>query len=120
MGMPCAHDMQDRLIEQGTLQLDDIHHHWYLVTPLPRVMEPLVLEPARENLGRRVQLSKVQSRRGNRASRARTSTSQAGTVTSRAHPAIRRTRAATSSTKRNPSEFEVVLKSQRQLRKRQN
>jgi hypothetical protein len=33
MGMPCAHDMQERLIKQGTLRLDDIHHHWYLRHP---------------------------------------------------------------------------------------
>jgi hypothetical protein len=111
--------MQEQLIEQGTLQLDDIHHHWYLATPLPHVMEPLVLEPARENLGKRVQLFKIQSRCSNRASRARTSTPPTGTATSQAHPAIRRTRAATS-TQRNLSKFEVVLKSQRQLRKRQN
>jgi hypothetical protein len=39
MGMPCTHDMQERLIEQGTLQLDDIHHHWYLATPIPHVMD---------------------------------------------------------------------------------
>jgi hypothetical protein len=62
MGMPCAHDMQERLIEQGTLQLDDIHYHWYLATPIPHVMEPLVLEPARENLGRKVQLTRARSR----------------------------------------------------------
>jgi hypothetical protein len=96
MGMPCAHDMQDRLVERGTLQLDDIHHHWYLAAPLPRVMEPLVLEPAQENPKRKAQLPRTQGRRGNRASRARI---------------------AASSTQRDSSEFEVMLRSQRQLRK---
>ena len=99
MGMPCAHNIQDRLIEQGTLQLDDIHHHWYLAAPLPRVMEPLVLELARGNPRRKAQLPKAQGRRENRALRTRT---------------------AASSTRQDPSEFEVVLRSQQQLRKRKN
>ena len=46
MGLPCAHQMKDRLNDNGTLLLADIHSHWYLLPLVPAAVEPLILEPA--------------------------------------------------------------------------
>ena len=45
IGLPCAHEMQQRISIHGSLVLEDCHQHWHLVFALLRVPEPLVLAP---------------------------------------------------------------------------
>jgi hypothetical protein len=46
MGLPCAHQMQQQLKENGTLTIDDIHPHWHFLPRTPLTVIPLVLNPA--------------------------------------------------------------------------
>jgi hypothetical protein len=76
MGMPCAHRMQERLQENGTLMLDDIHWHWHLTPPLIAQVEPLVLEPAiAVTCGRPAAAVQPPQCQPNRVSKARIATS---------------------------------------------
>jgi hypothetical protein len=89
MGLPCAHQIQELLKEDRALTLADIHPHWYFHAAPRLEMMPLVLEPA---------VAQV---------RGRPSTQEDHT---RARPLNRaaRTRQALSSTRREPSAFELV------------
>jgi hypothetical protein len=61
MGLSCAHKIQEQIANNGVLQLNDIHPHWYLL-PIasPIIANPLVLELA--IVVRRVWPSLAQSR----------------------------------------------------------
>jgi hypothetical protein len=88
MGLPCAHQMQDRFRDNGTLLLADIHAHWYLLPLAPAAAEPLILEPAvAKPRGRPAADQEFRRRPLNRATRARE---------------------PISSTRRNPSAFELA------------
>jgi hypothetical protein len=45
MGLPCAHQMQERLKDNETLTVDDIHPHWHFTPRTPFAIVPLTLEP---------------------------------------------------------------------------
>jgi hypothetical protein len=72
MGMPCAHEIQQRLSQHLTLQLEDIHSHWFLYPLPPRLMEPLLLDPSPANpRGRPATIVPRSAARPNRVTRAR-------------------------------------------------
>jgi MULE transposase domain len=80
MGLPCSHMIQAKLQDPGNLRLADIHPHWQFIRPIRQVtMEPLVLNPA--------------------------------VVRPKGRPAgsTNRPREAKSSTRRDPSQFELPL-----------
>jgi hypothetical protein len=90
MGLPCAHKMQERIANNGVLQLNDIHPHWYLLPIASSVVaNPIVLEPAIV-IGR--------GRPSLAQSRLRYSTSQ-----------------SQKSTRRDPSAFERSVKSTKRI-----
>lgn len=88
MGLPCAHQIQERLQQQQTLLLEDVHRHWYYHPQALPVMIPLILDPAIVQPRGRPAV-KLNPPKGhlNRAATARQ---------------------AKSSTRRNPSAFEQV------------
>jgi hypothetical protein len=88
MGLPCAHEMRSRLADNGTLLLADIHPHWHLLPLIPAVAEPLILEPA---------IANPRGRPGAPQERAWRPLNRAG-----------RARESLSSTRRNPSAFELA------------
>jgi hypothetical protein len=90
MGLPCAHQIQQRLRENQVLQLEDVHQHWYYNLRIAFSMDPLVLDPAiAQTRGRPAADVQPPKRKTNRATKARQ---------------------AISSTRRNPSRFEQVAR----------
>jgi hypothetical protein len=90
MGLPCAHQIQQRLHENQVLQLEDIHQYWYYNPQIAFSMDPLVLDPAiAQTHGRPAVDVQPPKRKTNRATKARQ---------------------AISSTCRNPLRFEQVTR----------
>jgi MULE transposase domain len=90
MGLPCAHQIEQRLRENQVLQLEDIHQHWYYNPRIVPTMDPLLLDPAiAQTRGRPMANGQPSRYRVNRATKARQTMS---------------------STRRNPSRFEQVVK----------
>lgn len=55
MGLPCAHDIRQRLSENGHIRLDELHDHWHIsreVTGVAPVLPPQVLDPLLVRQGR--------------------------------------------------------------------
>ena len=89
MGLPCAHQIQERLRNNGVLTMEDIHPHWHFTPRLPLTVMPLILEPA------------VAAVRGRPAT-------QEDHTHARPLNRAARSRQAASSTRREPSSFERV------------
>jgi hypothetical protein len=88
MGLPCAHRIQERLAIGQVLELQDIHRHWHFLPQVLLVMQPLILDPQiTQTRGRPAAAKRSGHRKPNRALQ---------------------TRQALSSTRREPSAFELI------------